>query len=354
MSTKADNPSNAHEDNAHENDTHQDTKCKQDEFLHSDHLNFINNTYISDEDDTDYNEDIFNLSSDISVPLYENSHISVKVAATSIMSMAIEPDIPKHLTERILKFIKTLSPIPHCLPTIHRSILKSIGVKPTSSSKFYCNSYLKLCALRSGHKFCDNEKCELINKAERNGNISEAVTLDIKQPLNIFGFASLFSELHRCGIYETKCENSSELIVLNNTETMGKECSGQMKKYELAFTLGIGFYNLPAIIVGMISDYFGPRCLKLIAIVFHLISWLSLGFVAPNRDWLLLFHTIFLSLAGICTLLSSFSISANFSQRRGLVTALISGAQLTSSIWYAIFQVTKYHICIHPVKNFRD
>ncbi|CAF4843454.1 unnamed protein product, partial [Rotaria sp. Silwood1] len=103
------------------------------------------------------------------------------------------------------------------------------------------------------------------------------------------------------------------------------------------FALGIAFYNLPAIIVGMINDYFGPRCLKLIAIIFHLISWLSLGFVEPKRDWLLLFHTIFLSLAGICTLLSSFSISANFSQHRGLVTALISGAQLTGSICAMLF-----------------
>ncbi|CAF1235332.1 unnamed protein product [Rotaria sordida] len=156
---------------------------------------------------------------------------------------------------------------------------------------------------------------------------------------NIFGFASLFSELPRYGIYESECKNSSEQILFNNTKILKKDCSGQMEKYQLAFTLGIAFYNLPAIIVGMISDYLGPRSLKLIAIIFHLISWLSLGFVTPNRDWLLLFHTIFLSLTGICTLLTSFSISANFSQNRGLVTALISGAQLTGSIWYAIFQI---------------
>ncbi|UJR09266.1 hypothetical protein I4U23_013511 [Adineta vaga] len=89
----------------------------------------------------------------------------------------------------------------------------------------------------------------------------------------------------------------------------------------------------------MINDFFGPRSLKLIAIVFHLISWLSLGFTVPGRDWLIFFHTIALSLAGICTLLSSFSIAAHFTQNRGLVTALISGAQLAGSIWYAIFQV---------------
>ncbi len=88
-----------------------------------------------------------------------------------------------------------------------------------------------------------------------------------------------------------------------------------------------------------------------------MIGWLALAFAAPGLDWLIVIHTIFISIAGICTLLSSVSISAHFVERRGLVTyeqfnfnnikyeflchsrSLISGAQLTGSIWYAIFQV---------------
>jgi hypothetical protein len=36
-------------------------------------------------------------------------------------------------------------------------------------------------------------------------------------------------------------------------------------RFQLAFALGIGFYNLPAVVVGMINDFFGSRSLKLIA-----------------------------------------------------------------------------------------
>jgi hypothetical protein len=33
---------------------------------------------------------------------------------------------------------------------------------------------------------------------------------------------------------------------------------------QLAFALGIGFYNLPAVVLGIIGDFFGPRSLKMI------------------------------------------------------------------------------------------
>ncbi|CAF4558259.1 unnamed protein product, partial [Rotaria magnacalcarata] len=40
----------------------------------------------------------------------------------------------------------------------------------------------------------------------------------------------------------------------------------------------------------------------------------------------------------MCVLLSSFTISGHFTKTRGLVSSLISGAQLSGSVWYAIFQ----------------
>ncbi|CAF3935698.1 unnamed protein product [Rotaria sp. Silwood2] len=141
------------------------------------------------------------------------------------------------------------------------------------------------------------------------------------------------------GIYESRCKIISEIIVSNDTKTITKDCQGQIDEYQFAFALGIGFYNLPAVVVGIIADLFGPRTLKLIAIIFHLISWLSLAFLAPGYDWLIFSHTIFSSLAGMCVLLSSFTISANFTKTRGLITALISGAQLGGSVWYANFQI---------------
>ncbi|CAF3511626.1 unnamed protein product [Rotaria sp. Silwood1] len=150
---------------------------------------------------------------------------------------------------------------------------------------------------------------------------------------NIFGFGSLFSVLPQYGIYESRCKIISEKIISNDTKTITKDCRGQIDEYQFAFALGIGFYNLPAVVVGVIIYIFGPRTVKIIAIIFHLISWLSLAFLAPGYDWLILSHTIFSALAGICVLLSSFAISANFTKTRGLVTALISGAQIGGSVW---------------------
>ncbi|CAF1498461.1 unnamed protein product [Rotaria sordida] len=200
IGNNADHPTNTHEENAQEYGTPEVTQYKHDELLYSDYSNSINNTHISSDDDTDYNEDFVNLSSDSSSPLYENAHISVKAAASRIMSMASEFNFSKNVVERVLKVFKTLLPNPNYLPTTHASIRKSIGAKPSSSSKFYCNSCLQLCVLRSGQKFCDNDKCALVNKSLRNRNISEVVTLDIKQQLKsivtrniyLFGNKNLF------------------------------------------------------------------------------------------------------------------------------------------------------------------
>ncbi|CAF1165471.1 unnamed protein product [Adineta steineri] len=156
---------------------------------------------------------------------------------------------------------------------------------------------------------------------------------------NIFGFASLFSVLPRYKIYESRCKILSEKAISDVTTTITSDCRGQIDEYQLAFALGIGFFNLPAVVIGIFGDFFGPRSLRMVGIGLHLISWLSLGFLQPGYDWLILLHTVFSALAGMCILLSSFSIASNFPKTRGLVTSLISGAQNSGSIWFAIFQV---------------
>ncbi|CAF4440186.1 unnamed protein product, partial [Rotaria sp. Silwood2] len=132
-------------ENAQKYDTPEIIQHEHDELLYSDNFNSTNDIYISSDDDTDYNEDFVDTSHDSSSPLYENSNISVKTAASRIMSVAIEFNLSKNVIERVFKIIKTLLPIPNHLPTTHSSILKLIGTKSISSSKFYCNSCLKLC-----------------------------------------------------------------------------------------------------------------------------------------------------------------------------------------------------------------
>ena len=85
--------------------------------------------------------------------------------------------------ERLLKLLKSFLPSPNLLPTTYTSLLKIIGETPPSFTKYYCNSCLKMCTIRSGKKYCATENCKLVNQSLRNREISEVVTMDIKHQL---------------------------------------------------------------------------------------------------------------------------------------------------------------------------
>jgi hypothetical protein len=139
--------------------------------------------YKPDEDDNYWNENSIDSSFDSSPLLYENSRVSVKAAATTIISVAIEFDFPKVAVERILKVFKSFLPIPNLLPTTYASLIKTIDVKSTSTSKYYCNSCFGLCSIRSGRKYCMDNNCQLKNQSLRNCQISEVVTMDIREQI---------------------------------------------------------------------------------------------------------------------------------------------------------------------------
>ncbi|CAF1530795.1 unnamed protein product [Adineta ricciae] len=61
--------------------------------------------------------------------------------------------------------------------------MKLIGVTPISSSKYYCNVCNSLCGIWGGQKFCENKKCNLFNQSLQNRNVTEIVTLYIKEQL---------------------------------------------------------------------------------------------------------------------------------------------------------------------------
>ncbi|CAF1361913.1 unnamed protein product [Adineta ricciae] len=94
---------------------------------------------------------------------------------------------------------------------------------------------------------------------------------------NIFGFSALFKVLPKYGIYGKYCELST---VLNSTN---EDCTGQAQQYQNALTLGIIFFNLPSMFVGILIDKFGGRFVKLIAIIFHVVGWLALALVKPDK-----------------------------------------------------------------------
>ncbi|CAF4314104.1 unnamed protein product, partial [Rotaria magnacalcarata] len=93
MNYKAEHPINTHEDTTYENIARDNnirkvTVSKPDGLLQPNDLNANTVTYISNCDDDDgdnnidWNENLVDLSPDSSLRLYENSHMSVKAAAT--------------------------------------------------------------------------------------------------------------------------------------------------------------------------------------------------------------------------------------------------------------------------------
>ncbi|CAF1363219.1 unnamed protein product [Adineta steineri] len=144
----------------------------------------------------------------------------------------------------------------------------------------------------------------------------------------IFGFPSMFKILSKMNIYQNLCQPS------NTTQ-----CAQQTKHYQNAMTLGIAFFDLPALFIGILIDKFGCRFVKLISILFHIVGWLSLALLKPGRDYLIYIHCIFSSLSGIVIVLTSYTSSNYFSKSRAFVSSLLAGAGISATMWFAIFQV---------------
>ncbi|CAF2755904.1 unnamed protein product [Rotaria sp. Silwood2] len=158
---------------------------------------------------------------------------------------------------------------------------------------------------------------------------------------NIFGFSALFDILPKYDIYSNLCTNKSELDtsnVMNQTST--NDCGPRTEQYKLALTVGIWFYNLMPFFLGLLINYFESRFVKLIAIIFHIVGWLTLAFVKPGRDYLLFLHTVFTSISSSVILITGFAYCRYFNDGvRAVVSSIISGASISSTMWFSIFQV---------------
>ncbi|CAF3837706.1 unnamed protein product [Rotaria magnacalcarata] len=151
--------------------------------------------------------------------------------------------------------------------------------------------------------------------------------------MTIYGFPALFEVLSTYGIFDSYCHSSE---VMNATD---QDCSGQTQQYQDALTLGIIFFNIPSMFIGIIIDAWGARFMKLIGLLFHIIGWLSLALLTSDRSGLLYVHTLFTSLSGKIVLLTSYTTCNYFSKSRPIVFTLLVGSSSAASIWYSVFQV---------------
>ncbi|CAM4777962.1 unnamed protein product [Rotaria magnacalcarata] len=79
--------------------------------------------------------------------------------------------------------IKSILPTPNKLPTTFRQILKIFGKSPTFVTKFYCNSCLTLTTKQNGQHYCTNSTCSLADLQLSKRQLTELVTLNIREKL---------------------------------------------------------------------------------------------------------------------------------------------------------------------------
>lgn len=155
----------------------------EDDTLLNNYEDCYGSTHKLNHDNSILDEDFTQLSFDTSLPLYNDSPLSVKATAISIMSFAIDFNLSKVMVEGLLKLLKSFLPVPNLLPTTYCSITKVVNSTPDTSSKYYCNTCYTLCTERAGKKFCENAKCTFKNNSLKNRNISEIIVLDLKSQL---------------------------------------------------------------------------------------------------------------------------------------------------------------------------
>ncbi|CAF0985415.1 unnamed protein product [Rotaria sp. Silwood1] len=123
-------------------------------------------------------------------------------------------------------------------------------------------------------------------------------------------------------------------------ETIILHCDPRTEQYKLALTVGIWFYNLMPFFIGLLINYFGSRFVKLVAALFHIAGWLTLAFVEPGKDYLIFLHTIFTSISSAIILITGFAYCRYFGDGvRAVISSIVSGASISSTMWFSIFQV---------------
>ncbi|CAF2310214.1 unnamed protein product [Rotaria sp. Silwood2] len=134
--------------------------------------------------DDDENNEGMNIP-DNSAPLFVSSRHTVVSATTSIMRFAMDANLDKQQTTKLLKLVKSLLPQPNSLPTTHRKLLKVFGVTSLFSTKYLCERCgSDTVTIRCGSKRCTNSNCLFSSQALVNSRVTEIVSMDIRSALH--------------------------------------------------------------------------------------------------------------------------------------------------------------------------
>ncbi|CAF2890961.1 unnamed protein product [Rotaria sp. Silwood2] len=115
--------------------------------LQNDHYNEATSRidYTIDDDEI-LKDDLFDCHSDLSTPLYDSAHITVKKATSQLMNFVIESNLDKSTTTKLFRLIKSLLPVSNTLPSTYNQIMKVLGQVSLFQAKYYCNGCHQLWA----------------------------------------------------------------------------------------------------------------------------------------------------------------------------------------------------------------
>ncbi|CAF0954091.1 unnamed protein product [Adineta steineri] len=174
------------------NTSSSDSDDDQSESQHSNTINNLAGTHISDDNDLldydpDGNDNVNNDSfyQDDSSTLFINSSYTVRAATIKIVNFAIDVNLDKIHTTKLLRLIKLLLPQPNVLPTSHKGVLKVFNRTSGFTTKYLCEHCGHNIIVREGGvKQCSNACCSRYSRNILNNRISEVVTMNIREGLH--------------------------------------------------------------------------------------------------------------------------------------------------------------------------
>lgn len=207
-------------------------------------------------------------------------------------------------------------------------------------------TYLQTSKLLYIHLFTQKTQLMATSTFTRGLQVTCAIIWCLLASGPVFGFAALKPVLIAQGVYQEKC----------NVSTDGKDqfpCSEQDLSLNFMFTVACMVTNICALPVGFVLDMYGPRVTGIIGSVILLFGSLTMAY-APYVQFLDFFLTGYtlLAIGGPFVFILCFQLANTFPKSSGIILALITSAFDTSSALFLGYRLIYNNYFELPITSF--
>lgn len=150
----------------------------------------------------------------------------------------------------------------------------------------------------------------------------------------------------------TRCHGLNNTFEISRSHIVGVEqCGPQDERFALIFTVAVGCYSVPGVLVGYLLHHAGLRVTRVSAGTMLTMGFLFLGMATKESPNWVFASMIFLALGGNQLRLSVMQFGDLFPLHRSTAISLLSGIYAASAALFIIFQYTasaglqRSHVC---------